>query len=130
MVRSPGGLGRAEKSAPRLRGCIAGQGGPPMAMITDASLASETEAEGLAFAREVLRIEAEALDRVRDRLGVSIARAADLIFRCPGGVIVTGMGKAGHVGQKLPPTPPPTGTRALPPHPAQAGPRDPRPLPP
>ena len=40
-----------------------------MAMITDASLASETEAEGLAFAREVLRIEAEALERVRDRLG-------------------------------------------------------------
>ena len=30
-----------------------------MAMITDASLAWETEAEGLAFAREVLRIEAE-----------------------------------------------------------------------
>ena len=40
-----------------------------MAMITDASLALETEAEGLAFAREVLRIEAEALERVRDRLG-------------------------------------------------------------
>ena len=39
-----------------------------MAMITDASLALETEAEGLAFAREVLRIEAEALERVRDRL--------------------------------------------------------------
>ena len=40
-----------------------------MAMITDAPLASETEAEGLAFAREVLRIEAEALERVRERLG-------------------------------------------------------------
>ena len=40
-----------------------------MAMITDASLALETEAEGLAFAREVLRIEAEALGRVRERLG-------------------------------------------------------------
>ena len=41
-----------------------------MAMITDASLALETEVEGLAFAREVLRIEAEALERVRDRLDV------------------------------------------------------------
>ena len=40
-----------------------------MAMITDASLALETEAEGLAFAREVLRIEADALERVRERLG-------------------------------------------------------------
>ena len=72
-----------------------------MATITEWPLASETEAEGLAFAREVLRIEAEALERVRDRLGESIARAADLIYRSTGSVIVTGMGKAGLVGQKL-----------------------------
>ncbi len=91
-----------------------------MAMITDASLGLETEAEGLAFAREVLRIEADALERVRDRLGVSIARAADLIFRCPGSVIVTGMGKAGLVGQKLAATLASTGTRAFPLHPAEA----------
>ncbi len=47
-----------------------------MAMITDAALASEaeTEAEGVAFAREVLRIEAEALESVRERLGTSIAQ--------------------------------------------------------
>ena len=91
-----------------------------MAMITDASLALETEAEGLAFAREVLRIEAEALERVRDRLGVSIARAAALIFRCSGSVIVTGMGKAGIVGQKIAATLASTGTRAFPLHPAEA----------
>lgn len=91
-----------------------------MAMITDAPLALETEAEGLAFAREVLRIEAEALERVRDRLGVTIARAADLVFRCPGSVIVTGMGKAGLVGQKLAATLASTGTRAFPLHPAEA----------
>jgi arabinose-5-phosphate isomerase len=89
-------------------------------MITDASPALENEAEGLAFAREVLRIEAEALGRVRERLGVSIARAADLVFRCPGGVIVTGMGKAGLVGQKLAATLASTGTRAFPLHPAEA----------
>ena len=91
-----------------------------MAMITDASLASETEAEGLAFAREVLRIEAEAIERVRDRLDDTIARAADLIYRCPGSVIVTGMGKAGLVGQKLAATLASTGTRAFPLHPAEA----------
>jgi arabinose-5-phosphate isomerase len=91
-----------------------------MAMITDASLALETEAEGLAFAREVLRIEAQALERVRDRLGLSIARAAELIYRCPGSVIVTGMGKAGLVGQKLAATLASTGTRAFPLHPAEA----------
>jgi arabinose-5-phosphate isomerase len=91
-----------------------------MAMITDASLALETEAEGLAFAREVLRIEAQAVERVRDQLGLSIARAADLIFRCPGSVIVTGMGKTGLVGQKLAATLASTGTRAFPLHPAEA----------
>jgi arabinose-5-phosphate isomerase len=91
-----------------------------MAMITDASLAWETEAEGVAFAREVLRVEAGALERVRERLGGSIARAADLVYRCPGSVIVTGMGKAGLVGQKLAATLASTGTRAFPLHPAEA----------
>jgi arabinose-5-phosphate isomerase len=91
-----------------------------MAMITDATLALETEAEGLEFAREVLRIEAEAIGRVRDRLGHSLPRAADLIHRCPGSVIVTGMGKAGLVGQKLAATLASTGTRAFPMHPAEA----------
>ncbi|AGA24777.1 KpsF/GutQ family sugar-phosphate isomerase [Singulisphaera acidiphila] len=91
-----------------------------MAMFTDESLTQITEAEGLAFAREVLRVEAHALERVRDRLGVSIARAADLVYRCPGSVIVTGMGKAGLVGQKLAATLASTGTRAFPLHPAEA----------
>ena len=62
MVRSPTGIA----------GCgvaPCGAGRPTMAMITDASLASEIEVEGLAFVREVLRIEAEAIERVRDRLG-------------------------------------------------------------
>jgi arabinose-5-phosphate isomerase len=91
-----------------------------MAMITDASLSLETEVEGVAFAREVLRIEAEALGRVRERLGPAIAQAADLIYRCAGSVIVTGMGKAGLVGQKLAATLASTGTRAFPLHPGEA----------
>lgn len=90
-----------------------------MAMITDASLASEIEVEGVAFA-EVLRIEAEAIERVRDRLDETLARAADLIHRCSGSVIVTGMGKAGLVGQKLAATLASTGTRAFHLHPADA----------
>jgi arabinose-5-phosphate isomerase len=91
-----------------------------MAMITDATLALEDEVEGIAFARNVLRIEAQALEMVRDRLGPAIAQAADWIFRCPGSVIVTGMGKAGLVGQKLAATLASTGTRAFPLHPAEA----------
>jgi arabinose-5-phosphate isomerase len=74
----------------------------------------------LAFARAVVRAEMEALERVRERLDGSIARAADLVLRCRGSVIVTGMGKAGHVGQKLAATLASTGTRAFPLHPAEA----------
>ena len=70
--------------------------------------------------REVLRIEAEAIERVRDRLDDTLARAADLIYRSSGSVIVTGMGKAGLVGQKLAATLASTGTRAFPLHPAEA----------
>ena len=91
-----------------------------MATITGWPPASDTEAEGLAFAREVLRIEAQALERVRDRLGESIARAADLIYRSTGSVIVTGIGKSGLVGQKLAATLASTGTRAFSLHPADA----------
>ncbi len=91
-----------------------------MAMISDATPAWATEADGLAFVRDVLRIEADALDLVRDRLDATIARAANRIFRCRGSVIVTGMGKAGIVGQKLAATLASTGTRAFPLHPAEA----------
>ena len=89
-------------------------------MITDSTLALDTEAEGLAFARDVLRIEADALDLVRGRLDGSIARAARLVQSCPGAVIVTGMGKAGLVGAKLAATLASTGTRAYPLHPGEA----------
>ncbi len=91
-----------------------------MATVADTSIDRETEASGVDFAREVLRIEAEALLQVRDRIDASIARAADLVFRCRGSVIVTGMGKAGIVGQKLAATLASTGTAAFPLHPAEA----------
>ena len=70
-----------------------------------------SEAESLDFVREVLRVESKALDLVRRRLDGTIARAAALILQSPGNVIVTGMGKAGLVGQKLAATFSSTGTR-------------------
>src|SRR5258705_2960235 len=122
MVRSPKVWGGAAGERPGVGWVMRRGAGRPadMAMITDASLAMETEAEGLAFAREVIRIEAEALERVRAQLGLPIARAAGLIYRCAGSTIVTGMGKAGLVGQKLAATLASTGTRAFPLHPAEA----------
>jgi arabinose-5-phosphate isomerase len=53
-------------------------------------------------------------------LGSSIALAAEMIYQSTGSVIVTGMGKAGLVGQKLAATLSSTGTRAFPLHPAEA----------
>ena len=91
-----------------------------MSTITESALDLGTEAEGLAFARDVLRIEADALDRVREQLDGTIARAADVVHRCSGAVIVTGMGKAGLVGQKVAATLASTGTRAYPLHPGEA----------
>ena len=51
-------------------------------------------------AREVLRIEAESILNLIDRLGVSFSDAVEMIFRSKGRVIVTGIGKSGLVGEK------------------------------
>ena len=109
-------MGRHEPTRQGERGKEAAR----MATITESTLGLDTEAEGLAFARDVLRIEADALDRVREQLDGTISRAADVILRCDGGVIVTGMGKAGLVGQKVAATLASTGTRAYPLHPGEA----------
>ncbi len=74
----------------------------------------------LDYARTVLETEAEALLAVRDRLDEAFERAVETILRCRGSVIVTGMGKAGLVGQKIAATLASTGTRAHPLHPAEA----------
>ena len=91
-----------------------------MAPVTEARSRLETEAEGLAFARSVLAVEAQALERVRLRLDLAITRAASTIYRSAGSTIVTGMGKAGLVGQKLAATLASTGTSASSLHPAEA----------
>jgi arabinose-5-phosphate isomerase len=79
-----------------------------------------SEAEGLEFARSVLRTEAEALAQVSSRLDGSLIRAAEALYLGPGRVIVTGMGKAGLVGRKLAATLSSTGTPAYPMHPSDA----------
>ena len=72
----------------------------------------------------VIRIEAEALRRLADRIagpmGNAFTRALDLMFECRGRVVVTGMGKSGHIGRKIAATLASTGTPALFVHPAEA----------
>lgn len=71
-------------------------------------------------AREVLRTEAEAILSLVGRLGQDFERAVSLITECRGHLIVTGMGKAGLVGQKISATFASTGTPSLFLHPAEA----------
>ena len=71
-------------------------------------------------AREVLRIEAEAIRRLIPRIGSTFEAAANLLVGCKGRVVVTGMGKAGIIGQKLSATLSSTGTPSHWVHPAEA----------
>jgi arabinose-5-phosphate isomerase len=66
----------------------------------------------LAFARGVLRAEADALRLAADRLGPSFDACVDTIARCRGRVAVTGVGKSADVGRKIAATLNSTGTRA------------------
>jgi len=70
-------------------------------------------------AKKVLRIEADAVARLIDRLDSNFDRAVDLIMGCKGRVVVTGMGKSGHIGNKIAATLASTGTPALFLHPAE-----------
>ncbi|MBC8351661.1 MAG: KpsF/GutQ family sugar-phosphate isomerase [Planctomycetes bacterium] len=76
--------------------------------------------EQLRFGREVIREEGEALIALASRLHDEFCEALELLFTCQGNVIVTGMGKAGLIGQKITATLASTGTSAHFLHPAEA----------
>src|SRR5262245_38918947 len=76
--------------------------------------------EQLRFAREVLRVEGEALLGLAAGLHDEFCDACELLFACHGSVVVTGMGKAGLVGQKITATLASTGTRCQFLHPGEA----------
>ena len=67
----------------------------------------------LEFGRAILHDEARALDALADSLGESFQRAVDLIFGCKGKLIVSGLGKSGHVARKIAATFASTGTTAV-----------------
>lgn len=74
----------------------------------------------LALARDVLAIEADAITAVSQRLDGAFVAAVDAILACKGRVVVTGMGKSGHIGRKIAATLASTGTPAFFMHPAEA----------
>ena len=76
--------------------------------------------ELLALAGEVLDIESRAVQALRGRLDESFAQACRLCLAIGGRVVVTGMGKSGHIGHKIAATLASTGTPAFFMHPAEA----------
>jgi len=70
--------------------------------------------------RAVIELEAEALSALVPRLNEDFARACRLILDSPGRVVVTGMGKSGHIGGKIAATLASTGTPAFFVHPGEA----------
>lgn len=73
-----------------------------------------------ATARRVLAIEAQAVQGLIDTVDGAFSRACEILLACTGRVIVTGMGKSGHIGSKLAATLASTGTPAFFVHPAEA----------
>lgn len=70
--------------------------------------------------REVINIEALAVNALLDRLDETFAAACQTMDQCQGRVVVTGMGKSGHIGGKLAATLASTGTPAFFVHPGEA----------
>jgi len=79
-----------------------------------------TGAQTLGLAREVLEIEAAAVAALGPRIDAAFAHAIDLLLACKGRVVVSGIGKSGHIAHKVAATFASTGTAAFFVHPAEA----------
>jgi arabinose-5-phosphate isomerase len=90
-------------------------------MKTKKQIVNTTESDhSLELARDVLRIEADAVLALANRLDDQFHQAVRLIMKCKGRVVVTGMGKSGHIAGKIAATLASTGTPAFFVHPAEA----------
>ena len=83
-------------------------------------MSSVPETDWLAAARAAMEIEAESIRCAAGRLDGELIRAVELILAHPGKVIVTGIGKSGHIARKIVATLCSTGTAAVFLHPAEA----------
>ena len=68
----------------------------------------------------VLKTEAEAISALAERLDQRFYNACELILQCPGRIVVTGIGKSGHIGKKIAATLASTGTPSFFMHPGEA----------
>src|SRR5271167_3557014 len=91
-----------------------------IAATTKASLGVDPK-RALALGRDVLATEANAITALSARLGAPFLAAARTLFDCRGRVVVTGIGKSGHIARKIAATFASTGTPAFFVHAAEAG---------
>ncbi len=88
--------------------------------LLQSSRSHAPKASTLELARSVLNIEAHEITALAARLDANFEAAVQLILQCQGRVVVSGMGKSGHVGGKIAATLASTGTPAFFMHPAEA----------
>lgn len=92
--------------------------------IPPKAFSAESALRAVELARETLQIEADAILALKNRLQNSVddplARAVAALLQCNGRVVVSGIGKSGHIGRKIAATFASTGTPALFMHPAEA----------
>lgn len=86
----------------------------------DSDASPEQLAHALALARDVLETEAAAVRNLVSKLGAPFLEAIRLMLECRGRVVVSGIGKSGHIARKIASTLASTGTPAFFVHPAEA----------
>ncbi|MEZ5538452.1 MAG: KpsF/GutQ family sugar-phosphate isomerase [Pseudomonadales bacterium] len=74
----------------------------------------------LASGLRTVRVECAAVDRLQKAINADFVRACELLLNCAGRIIVTGMGKSGHIGRKVAATLASTGSPAFFVHPGEA----------
>jgi arabinose-5-phosphate isomerase len=90
-----------------------------MRRISTSKVTKQKSKSSLDVGRRVLDIEARAVQALLERLDGGFSEAVDLLYRCKGKVVVSGMGKSGLIGQKIAATMASTGTPSFFLHPAE-----------
>lgn len=90
------------------------------ARLSDGTLSGHDHAALVASARKVIGIEARGIEELAQRIDGDFSKACRLILACPGRVVVSGMGKSGHIARKLAATLASTGTPSFFVHPGEA----------
>ncbi len=80
----------------------------------------DNQADFLLWAKQVIRTESRELDALLERINDDFNRACEILLNCEGRIVVTGMGKSGHIGGKIAATLASTGSPAFFVHPGEA----------